>query len=34
VSVPGVTVAAHPLLMSDLDATVAIVRAALELAGV
>ena len=34
VTVPGVRVTAHPLLMSDLDATVAIVRAALELAGV
>jgi LPPG:FO 2-phospho-L-lactate transferase len=31
--VPGVRVASHPLLMTDLDATVAIVRAALELAG-
>jgi LPPG:FO 2-phospho-L-lactate transferase len=34
VTVPGVRVAARPLLMTDLDATVAIVRAALELAGV
>ena len=33
-TVPGVRVAARPLLMTDLDATVAIVRAALELAGV
>jgi LPPG:FO 2-phospho-L-lactate transferase len=32
--VPGVTVKSHPLLMTDLEATVAIVRAALELAGV
>jgi len=34
VTVPGVRVVARPLLMTDLDATVAIVRAALELAGV
>ncbi len=33
-TVPGATVAAAPLLMTDLKATVAIVRAALELAGV
>ena len=33
-TVPGATVAATPLLMTDLKATVAIVRAALELAGV
>jgi LPPG:FO 2-phospho-L-lactate transferase len=32
--VPGVTVRARPLIMSDLDATVAIVRDALDLAGV
>jgi LPPG:FO 2-phospho-L-lactate transferase len=31
--VPGAVVSARPLLMTDLDATVAIVRAALELAG-
>jgi LPPG:FO 2-phospho-L-lactate transferase len=31
--VPGVTVRARPLLMSDLEATVEIVRAAVELAG-
>ncbi|MBL7496862.1 2-phospho-L-lactate transferase [Frankia sp. CNm7] len=34
VTVPGARVSARPLLMTDLDATVAIVRAALELAGV
>jgi LPPG:FO 2-phospho-L-lactate transferase len=33
-TVPGVAVRACPLLMSDLDATMEIVRAALELAGV
>ncbi|AEH08579.1 MULTISPECIES: 2-phospho-L-lactate transferase [Protofrankia] len=32
--VPGVTVKARPLLMTDIDATVEIVRAALDLAGV
>ncbi len=32
--VPGVTVKARPLLMTDVEATVEIVRAALELAGV
>ncbi|WP_250285637.1 MULTISPECIES: 2-phospho-L-lactate transferase [unclassified Frankia] len=32
--VPGVTVKARPLLMTDIDATIGIVRAALELAGV
>jgi LPPG:FO 2-phospho-L-lactate transferase len=34
VTVPGARVVARPLLMTDLDATVAIVRAALELSGV
>jgi LPPG:FO 2-phospho-L-lactate transferase len=33
-TVPGARVAARPLLMTDLEATIAIVRAALDLAGV
>jgi LPPG:FO 2-phospho-L-lactate transferase len=32
-SVPGVTIRSVPLLMSDVDATAAMARAALDLAG-